>query len=116
MPPPLTYRDRFGKWPSNESQVESAWENTTFGLEELIDRIYAKVNGSQCLWKMGRRNSKCRCIDKSTQKPIDLCYINIQKLDTLFNGRCYVFNLSQNVSAYNENMYFVFKHEKVSQV
>ena len=104
-------RDRFGKWPSSENKVESAWENTTFGLDEIIDRIYAKVNGSQCLWKMG---SECRCIDKMTGKLHDTCYVTAEKLDTLFNGRCYVFDLLQNVSAYNENMYFVFKHNKVS--
>ena len=90
--------------------MESAWENATFGVDELVDRIYAKVNGSQCLWKMG---SQCRCIDKTTRESLDSCYISVEKLDTLFHGRCYVFELAKNVSAYNENMYFVFKHNKV---
>ena len=93
--------------------MKSAWENINFKLEDLLDRIYAKVNGIQCLWVTGKT---CQCYDPSTRKVIvNRCYIHLETLDTLYNGRCYVFNLTHNVSAATENMYFVFKHSRVSK-
>ena len=89
------FRNRYGKWPSIENTVENAYKNTIYELDELLDTIYAKVNGLHCHWEIGKA---CLCYN-NTNLLENICYIHFEKLDTLYNGRCYVFNLTHNVSA-----------------
>ena len=58
-------------------------------------------------------DKNCVCTNQTTKKRIDnVCYITLDNLDTLWNGRCYTITLTHNVTT-QESLYIVFRHFEV---
>ena len=105
---------RFEKWPTVESAVREAWANTTFSAKELMKGVFAKVNGALCFFNF--TSDSCKCWNRTNNAELDgKCWIQVKPLDTMYNGRCYVFTLAYNVTTV-ENMYFVFQHHEVMKI
>ena len=58
-------------------------------------------------------DKNCVCTNQTTKKRIEnVCYITLDNLDTLWNGRCYTITLTHNVTT-QESLYIVFRHFEV---
>ena len=86
--------------------------------------MYIKVNGAVCHFNLSKptvqtgsvdnlADQNCVCTNQTTKKKINnVCYITLDNLDTLWNGRCYTVTLTHNVTT-QENLYLVFRHFEV---
>ena len=79
-----------------------------------------KVNGAVCHFDLrmstvqvgsvdNLADKNCVCTNQTTKKRIDnVCYITLDNLDTLWNGRCYTITLTHNVTTL-DSLYIVFR-------
>ena len=90
-------------WPSNQSLVQSAWNNITFGPEEMFEEIGILVGGYTALQGLALTNLF------EEGKTDNMTFTT---LDTIYSGRCYMITYLQNME-FDHSLMFKFKPGKV---
>ena len=85
---------------SNEKDVETAWKEITFNVDDLIESINVRYNGGTYLRCHNLHDSKCNDV------------YSIIPLNTVHYGRCYTIEVSRKSHFYAfDNIVLVYKRK-----
>jgi hypothetical protein len=90
----------FGLWPNDPKNVESAWKNITFSMEEVVKLVETNISGVKCA-------ANATMIQEANG---NICNVKVKSFGSLFFGQCFTFELASKATSKYKDYIILILH------